>query len=93
MNWKDTLVDGINGLQSNVMIISNSMNNNIDNNRLISFPINIANNLSNPYLFFDLAYSNFNEYNDELIIEISDDCGQSFYDTIYFKAGSNLETS
>lgn len=93
LNWKDTLVNGINGLQSNVMIISNSMNNNIDNNRLISFPINIANNLSNPYLFFDLAYSNFNEYNDELIIEISDDCGQSFYDTIYFKAGSNLETS
>jgi len=93
ITWKDTMVIGINGEFNNVMMIDN-INNEIGNyDRLISFPLKLSNNLSNPYLFFDISYSDIKNFNDELTIEISEDCGKNFIDTVYYKNGSNLSTN
>ena len=48
---------------------------------------------SNPYLFFDVSYSYLNTKEDELIVEISEDCDITFSDTIYYKKGQFLSTT
>ena len=51
------------------------------------------NELSNPYLSFDVSYSSISDsFEDALLVEVSQDCGSTFTDTIYFKSGKFLST-
>ncbi len=59
---------------------------------LYTYPIDLTNAPSDAYLTFDLAYSVFPDRQDELIIELSKDCGATFEDTIFQKAGFELQT-
>ena len=91
--WLTTNVTGSDGEPSNVTFINNSLDTNNSNDRLVSFPVVLNENLTNPYLTFDVSYSYLENNLDELIVEISDDCGETFLDTIYYKYGLNLATT
>ena len=91
-SWKDTSYINSNGLLNRVAFSNNISPNNFD--KLITYPIFLDQNLSNPYLFFDICYSLKNGFDeDALLVEVSEDCGKSFLDTIYFKYGKLMSTA
>lgn len=91
-SWKDTSYINSNGLLNRVAFSKNISPNNFD--KLITYPIFLDQNLSNPYLFFDICYSLKNGFDeDALLVEVSQDCGKSFLDTIYFKFGKLMSTT
>ena len=91
-SWKDTSYINSNGLLNRVAFSNNISPNNFD--KLITYPIFLDQNLSNPYLFFDICYYLKNGFDeDALLVEVSEDCGKSFLDTIYFKFGKLMSTA
>ena len=91
-SWKDTSYMDSNGILNRVAYSNNILKNNFD--KLISNPIFLDQNLSNPYLSFDISYYLKNKLDeDALIVEVSQDCGKSFLDTIYFKYGNLMSTT
>ena len=90
-SWKDTSIFTQEGLQNRVAYFKNNLNGNFD--KLITQPIYLDNELSNPYLSFDVSYSSISDsFEDALLVEVSQDCGSTFTDTIYFKSGKFLST-
>jgi len=78
-------------LQNRVAFFNNNLVGNFD--KLITQPIYLDNELSNPYLSFDVSYSlTSDSIEDALLVEVSQDCGTTFSDTIYFKSGKFLST-
>jgi PKD repeat protein len=61
---------------------------------LISPVIDLTGGVVAPYLFFDVAYAQYNTtLFDGLRIEISSDCGSTFLPSTYFKEGLTLATA
>jgi len=90
-SWKDTSIFTQEGLQNRVAYFKNNLNGDFD--KLITQPIYLDNELSNPYLSFDVSYSSISDsFEDALLVEVSQDCGSTFTDTIYFKSGKFLST-
>ena len=90
-SWKDTSIFTQEGLQNRVAFFNNNLVGNYD--KLITQPIYLDNELSNPYLSFDVSYSlTSDSIDDALLVEVSQDCGTTFSDTIYFKSGKFLST-
>ena len=93
ITWIDTSVIGSDNNLSTVSKINNQLSLENTEDRLITFPIYLNEEYSNPYLFFDVSYSYLNAKEDELIVEISEDCDITFNDTIYYKKGQFLSTT
>lgn len=102
-SWSNNNPDGLIGFALNNSVGSSSsasvyMNNFIYNapgaNDEISTPYFDLSDISDPYLYFDVAYAlkNAGDASDVLQVLISTDCGETFTN-IYTKAGDNLVTA
>ena len=90
-SWKDTTIFTQESSQNRVAFFNNNLDGYFD--KLITQPIYLDNELSNPYLSFDVSYSSISDsFEDALLVEVSQDCGSTFTDTIYFKSGKFLST-
>ncbi len=59
---------------------------------LISYPVYIPSSASSASLLFDWAYAQYQNYNDSLIVYISNDCGAT-WQRVWAKGGSSLATA
>ncbi|MCB0640808.1 MAG: PKD domain-containing protein, partial [Phaeodactylibacter sp.] len=96
VTWEVATVPGITGMDTRAMSINNFLISTIEKEDiLVSVPIDLSDlNLTNPVLFFDLAYAlyNLNSYYDALRVDLYTDCGEQLEGTIYFKEGAELAT-
>lgn len=94
-SWENTSVIGIDGTLTNVAWIDNfGYNAQGELDALQTFTIDLDPTVaSGPILSFDVAYAQFsNNFSDRLFVELSDDCGATFSNLIFDKAGTVLAT-
>lgn len=95
ITWTDALVTGSAGNNTRAMFINNFNYNAAGEEDIYSFvsmDMTQADSTAIAMLTFDVAYRQYsNTYSDDLRVDISTDCGQTF-NQVYFKDGANLAT-
>lgn len=95
LTWTDAAVTGPAGTTTRAMYINNFNYNAAgqeDTYGFVSMDMTQADTTATAMLTFDVAYRQYsNTYSDDLRIDISTDCGQTF-SQIYFKDGATLAT-
>jgi PKD repeat protein len=94
ITWEEISVTGAQGGNTEAASINNfSYNDAGQEDYLSSIPIDLTTAVA-PILTFDVAYAPYSStFEDDLRIDISDDCGNTFNNGIYFKGGINLATA
>lgn len=94
VNWDTLSCIGINGQQTRAAWMNNYNNfatGTTDD--LITQKFNLT-NTQKAYLVFDYAYTGFdNTYNDTLEVDISNDCGKTYFQKIIRTGGGDLQTT
>ncbi|MDX1905844.1 MAG: S8 family serine peptidase [Bacteroidia bacterium] len=91
--WSPIQVPGITGQSTTAMYVNHyNYNASGEEDILGSMRINLL-GTDQPKLVFDVAFARYSaQFSDSLRILASDDCGESFPYTIYYKGGSSLAT-
>ncbi|MEZ4851925.1 MAG: choice-of-anchor J domain-containing protein, partial [Bacteroidia bacterium] len=92
--WEERNVVGATGTPTAAAYVNNfSYNGAGEEDFLVSFPIDLTTAV-NPILTFDVAYVRYDAgYEDELRIDLSDDCGDTYNHVVYSKVGTILATA
>ncbi len=90
---KQVGVTGSSGTATDAAYVNNfAYNAPGDEDYLMTNEVDIS-GISNPILFFDVAYARYNDvFSDTLRVDVSTDCGANYYNTIYYKGGTDLAT-
>ncbi len=94
ITWQLTQTISANIGTTHALYMDNHSYNAVDQNDLLVSPKLNLTDAINPLLRFDVAYATFSsQFNDQLTILVSDDCGNEFNYTLYQKDGAMLATA
>ena len=94
IGWESIKVPGRNGSASNAVYVNNHHYAEINQADILQSPIINLENLKKPTLRFDVAYAAYgNDFEDELIVSLSSDCGHTFQEILFQKKGKELSTA
>jgi len=94
ITWQIALgVTGVTGNSTNAARINNFNYNDAGQEDVLVSPVIDLTNSNGALLQFDLAYAQFQPgSDDELVITVSDDCGNTFNNIVYSRSGATLAT-